>query len=92
MAWNAKTSRPQTIKTVSGSNHRSTFPSIHKQQEIVPNKSLSTLLLCTKKELLPGVPTLKRQSWWPQSQTDLLLRACLSAGFSPLLEQFPGEQ
>lgn len=52
----------------------------------------SALFGYAKRELLPAVPTLKTQSWWPRSQAGLLLKACLLAGFSPLSEQFPGEQ
>lgn len=44
-----------------------------------------------KRKLLPAVPTLKRRNWWLQSLAALIRTACLSAGFSPLSEQFPGE-
>lgn len=52
----------------------------------------SALSVLHKEELLPVVPILRRQSWWPRSQAGRLLKACLSAGFSPLSEQFPGKQ
>lgn len=52
----------------------------------------STLLGLHKGGLLPGVPTLKTQSWWPQPLAGPFLKACLSAGFSPLSGQFPRKQ
>lgn len=52
----------------------------------------SALLGLHKGALLPGVPTLKRQSWWPPPLAGPFLKACLSAGFSPLSGQFPKKQ
>lgn len=56
------------------------------------NKWLVARFHLYQEDVLPAVPTLKRQNWWPRSQADLIRKACRSAGFSPPSEVFPEEQ